>query len=375
MNDFEKIEHLRSCEFKNKEQYYCDLQCIENSITGRIDALIANKFIYEAKCLIINAINLYEMGYFDCAYYSLREAIEVSTIMVYLVDIPDKEREEKLNSWENLEWFPMREQMIKFLKNNGYVFVDFKEKMNNFFEDSKQYIEDINKYVHKQGWDKLYFTKEFFDYEKKLDSNYYLSVFEKYLKFTISYVAIIRLSIDPLPILLMDEDIYFKAGDLLTEPYTQDFLDRYIDKKYIEDYKNTELYKGYFSYFNSLEKQSLVISNIIKENYVDISKYDEILKQFHLLSSQEQIIVKIFKISDKISDIYLNGMPISYSSNTKSNRKEFNYNSEEFEGFKNKINSKYDNVYMSVFTIKDDDYYLEHNEVLNSSEIKNIEKI
>ena len=35
----------------------------------------------------------------------------------------------------------------------------------------------------------------------------------------------------------------------------------------------------------------------------------------------------------------------------------------------------YDEVYMSVFTICNDEYFIEHNEILNEIEIRDIEKI
>lgn len=376
--EYKENEHLHMYSIKDKKQYYYDLDFIDSSITGRADAQIANTFIFEAKYLVINAIKLYELGYFDCAYYSLREAIEISTIMVYLVDIPQKEKEEKLKAWKNIEWFPMRNKMLEYLENNGEIFVDFKEKMNDYFEYSKGYIEKINKYVHKQGTDKLYTIKKWYDHQNKLDDEYYFNKFEKYLKFTIGHIAIMRLSIDPFPIILMDEKLYLKTIDTITEPYSQEFIDKYIDKKYIEKYKETELYKGYESYFEKMEEQSIEISNIIKEFFVDISKYNEILKQFHLLNNHQQIIVEIFKISCKISNIYFNGCPISYFSNTQSKKKTFNYSSNKFKEFSKsnyKINMKYENVYMSVFTIENDEYFLEHNEILNEIEIQEIEKL
>lgn len=376
--EYKENEHLNKYKIKEKEQYYYDLGFVDSNITGRVDAQIVNTFIFEAKYLVINAIKLYELGYFDCAYYSLREAIEISTIMVYLVDIPQKDREEKLKAWKNIEWFPMRNKMLEYLEKNGEIFVDFKEKMNDYFEYSNEYIETINKYVHKQGTDKLYTVKKWYDHRKKLDEEYYFNRFEKYLKFTIGHIAIMRLSIDPFPIILMDEKLYLKTMDTITEPYSQEFLDKYIDKKYIEKYKETELYKGYESYFEKMEEQSIEISNIIKEFFVDISKYNEILKQFHLLNKHQQIIVEIFKISCKISNIYFNGCPISYFSNTQSKKKAFNYNSKQFEEFSKsnyRINMNYEEVYMSVFNIGNDEYFVEHNETLNEIEIQEIENL
>lgn len=373
--NFKENNHLYKYTIENKEQYYSDLDFIDDSITGRVDTQIANTFIYESKYLITNAIKLFELGYFDCAYYSLREAIEISTTMIYLVDIPISERNHKINEWENVERFPMRSQMIKYLEENGSVFINFKLKMKDYFEGSKQYINDINKYVHKQGNDKLYTTKRWYDHINKLDEQCYINKFRKYLEFTIGYIAIMRLSIDPLPIILMDEKLYLKTMDTITEPYSQEFVNKYIDKKYIESYKETELYKGYENYFEGMEEQSTEISNIIKELYVDISKYGEILKQFHLLRDYEQIIVQLFKISNKITNIYFNACPISYFSNISSKRKKFEYNSEEFNKLsksKNKINVNYQGVYMSLFNILDNNYFVEHNELLDDNEIKEL---
>lgn len=43
--------------------------------------------------LITNAISLFEKGYFDSAYYSLRQSLETALIMVYLSDLEgDKEK-------------------------------------------------------------------------------------------------------------------------------------------------------------------------------------------------------------------------------------------------------------------------------------------
>lgn len=44
-----------------------------------MDTPYANTFIMESVKLAVNAILLFEMGYFDCAYYSLRQSIEVAT--------------------------------------------------------------------------------------------------------------------------------------------------------------------------------------------------------------------------------------------------------------------------------------------------------
>lgn len=105
-------QNIRELEIKNKLEYVSDIRNIEFSLTARVGVLLANKFILESCQLLYNSIQQFELGYFDCAYYSMRQAIELSTTMVYLSDIEEKIREEKLTAWKSSSWFPM--QKMKF---------------------------------------------------------------------------------------------------------------------------------------------------------------------------------------------------------------------------------------------------------------------
>ena len=99
MNNYKewlKNRYLMPVKLTQKDEFYTAILEIEQNFTGRIDAWLANTFILEASQLLINSIELFELGYFDCAYYSLREAIELSTTMVYLSDLPENEKKEKL---------------------------------------------------------------------------------------------------------------------------------------------------------------------------------------------------------------------------------------------------------------------------------------
>ena len=91
-SEWRKNENIKRYEIPNVENYFEDLMNIEHSFSGRMDIPLANTFIMEAVQLDVNSISLFELGYFDNAYYSLREAIEISTTIVYLSDMPDEER-------------------------------------------------------------------------------------------------------------------------------------------------------------------------------------------------------------------------------------------------------------------------------------------
>lgn len=54
-------QNLKSLKLKNKAKYYCDLQNIEHSWSGRMDCSYGNTFIMESEQLLINAIELFEI--------------------------------------------------------------------------------------------------------------------------------------------------------------------------------------------------------------------------------------------------------------------------------------------------------------------------
>jgi hypothetical protein len=155
-----EIENVIPLKLEGKEQYYLDLMNIEHSWTGLIDAMFSNEFFREAVQLIINAIVLFEKGYFDCAFYSLRQAMEISTTVVYLVDDSDENRRQELRKWMNQDKFPMHGQMIAELNKRKNTFADIRAKMSLYFEEVEAAKQQLNKYVHKQGFDKFYVSRK-----------------------------------------------------------------------------------------------------------------------------------------------------------------------------------------------------------------------
>src|SRR5665647_232883 len=137
--DWRMYENIRPLTLPNKEKFYHDLMNIEHSWSGRMDiGNLGNTFIIEAEQQLINGIELFEKGYFDCAYYSLRSAVDLSTTMVYLADMPDEEKEILLEAWKETKDFPMQGQIIKQLSAKGNVFTDMKNKMPDFFAKAKE---------------------------------------------------------------------------------------------------------------------------------------------------------------------------------------------------------------------------------------------
>lgn len=375
---FDYLEHIKNesilpVELTNKEKYFRDVSNIRYSFSGRVEnELIINIFIAEGAKLLINAIALFELGYFDCAYYSLRSAVDFSTTMVFLADMPSSEKDEYFRNWKDGGDFAMRNEMIKLLTQRGNVFADMKSKMGDFFSDARELSQKLNKYVHKQGYHNLYVVANNPINAQKSRADF-INVFEYYLKKCIGVVAVMRLATDPFPILLMDEEILFRCFDSVTEPYDEGFIIEYIGEKTINDYKKTDLYVGYYEWFMGMEKRNEATNYVLRDKFINTMMKDQILAQIQLLPTDYAVSATIALACSKVVKVYPPCILLFFFTERKSNRRGGICSVSTFEGFsKNscKYNQAYDEAYISVFSYKDNDYYAEHNEVLSNDEIK-----
>lgn len=379
VNDFEYIKYIEDNNILkndslNKLKYYMDIYNIDHSLSGRLDSNISNLFIKEAAQQLINAVKLFSDGYFDCAYYLLRSAIEISTIMVFLVDMPEDERNRYLDAWMETLDFPMQGRIIQELSRNGDIFVDIKDKMPVFFDNAKNLSSELNKYVHKQG------IQHFYSY---IPYNIYISdrakelevTFEKHLKQCIGIVAVMRLAIDPFPILLMDKEILYRCFDSITEPYTESFVEEYIGIDIIDCYKKTEIYTCLYDSFMQDEKKSESVFFVTNHEYIVSTKIKEILLQKHLLSKRDLISVLLVASNNKVVKVYCGNGLLQYYTDRNTKRAKLSWSSEDFKRFSNSkeiINQVYDEAYISVLKVDNELYYIEHNEKFEQIEIKAI---
>ncbi len=372
---WKSAENIRPVSLPDKEKYYIDLLNIEHSWSGRIGVMnISNTFIMEAEQQLINAIELFEHGYFDCAYYSLRSAIDLATTMVFLVDMPSEEQEIFLSAWQETRDFPMQGQMIKQLSSKGTAFVDMKEKMPQFFLEAKELSAELNKFVHKQGLQHFYVSRNH-PFKMKDNQEHFIKEFEMYLQRCIRIVAVMRLSIDPFPVLLMDREILYRCFDSLTEPYGEAFAEEYIGEETLGAYRNTNLFLEAYNFFIGQEKKTEAVFNIVKYQYIDTGKMDEIFQQFCLLSRDDIISVLLVHASAKVTKVYCDGgLPI-YHTERKTNRVAESWSNLDFKKFadaEDKINQPYDEALISVFALDGKLYYAEHNEPLEEEEVGQI---
>lgn len=370
-------ENIKLCNINRKYEFLNAICNIKQSWTGRMDANIVNTFIQEAVQMIINAISVFEQGYFDCAYYSLRQALEIATTMVYLVDIEHEKRKDKLSDWKNQRRFPMDNKMKEDLSKNGYIFADMKNNMDVYFEEIENKKKLYNKCIHKQGFEHFYMSRRIrVNQDSILDEE--IKKFEEDIRFAIGVIAVMRLAIDPFPILLMDEDIFYRTGDTMTLPYSLKFVENYIGINVIEQYKKTRVYKEHYNAIIQEERRNIAVSEVLKINYIDTLKLDEIFEQAYLLNEIDFIAVKIVKLLPHISKVYCYRGIICYFTNNKTERKKQECSGFDFNNFEKnvaKYNMKYDEVYISCLKTKEGTFFVEHNHKLSESDISLIEKL
>ena len=348
-----------------------DLLNIEHSWSGRLDNNVSNTFIMEAEQQLVNAIELFEEGYFDCAYYSLRSAVDISTTMVFILDMPDAEKKDYLGAWKDTRDFPMQGQMIKQLSSSGYVFAEMREKMAEFFSDAKKLSAELNKYVHKQGLQFFYISRNH-PLNQNNSQEQFVSTFEQYLRRCIGVVAVMRLVVDPFPILLIDEEILYRCFDSLTDPYREEFVEKYIGSSTVECYKQTSMYQAAYDSFIENEKKNEAVFNVMKHQYIDTRRLEEIFSQLHLLSKDDEICVLLAASNEKVVKLYCYSGWLMYFTDRNTNRNALSWSGKDFLGFStsdNPINQEYDEAFMSVFFFDETPYFVEHNELLTMDEV------
>lgn len=360
------LSPVHPIQLENAENYLLDIDTVRYATTGNINAWDSNRFFEEATQMLINAIALFEQGFFDAAFYSMRESIEISIGTLYLTA-----NRNKLKEWQQQKNGFDNGVMAKFLREHEETFKEMREKMKPFFDNVWNTEKKINKYVHKQGFDKFYihlWNKN--DYQKRVRK--IKEDFESYLAVCIGAVAVYRLALDAMPITLMDEDLLMRSPDLLTQPYTEDLVNKYIGKEAITSYKKTSFYQAYREFLSNRPKQNEAVFNLIHYQLFERKYIDSYISQFDQLSLTDRIAAVIFSSSDKISQLYVNGL-IWYFSDIKPSRKDrsntygCNY-FEQFFPFADNFNVDFKGVYLSRINIHGDYTYIEHNAWLDEHE-------
>ena len=360
-SNYEKIlqeRYLKPIKIENKEYYYSLIYEISESLTSGIivDLFHSNRInmiITEAGQSLANSIKLYELGYFDDAYYSMRSAIELATIML---DVGDNEYEKmvhNMNLFSTKEYRNFRASTLRYLKDNGIEFKNVSEKMPNFVNEINDTCKKVNNFVHKIGFDNFYDIRNYYgdNFHKKQ-----LEYFENNLISSIRIVAIMRLVIDPFPLLLADEEIYYRSPNILTCPFNEKLLEVIGDKSIVE-FKNTELYKSYEKELMKHEKRNQEVNEVVMANYIDLNNLENIYSQKHLLDDDELKYVEISNCSEKIILIISDNGFSRYYTSSNNNEILCNHTDINLKDSSQKFNINYDSIFVSILEHSKDETF------------------
>ena len=300
-----KYKYLQPISLENKEYYYKLIYEISDSFTGKLiggdlfHLANINLIIDELGQLLANSIELYEWGYFDNSYYSLRSANELATIMLDLSDKTDWAIKKNMESFLTKRYRKKRYQIINWLSEEGIVFKEVIDKMPNFKEEINELLDEINQVIHMSGRENLY------SFRKNLDEDFHKNKFKQFKNhflITIKILAIFRLIIDPFPLLLKEEEIYYRSPDLVISTFSEDLLNL-IGEKTIKEFKQTKSYISVKNTILSFEKRNEFVNNFIIANYIDLNHLDEIYSQKHLINKTKLKFLDIVSCTDKIIEI------------------------------------------------------------------------
>lgn len=361
---------------KRNEYYDAICEIADTTIINGKLIRFSNYFLVEATELVKKAVIVFEEGFFDCAFYLLRSASEVLLTLVYLAELLDEERESKLDDWKRIRKFPNRGKMLDNLSQVGKNFLEIKEALPKLFDEMQELNKKLNKYTHKQGFDKLYVYREMYMIDEK-SKNGLTKEFEKAVESSIRWLAVMRLAIDPFPIFLLDEDIIRRTPNLPTNSYSDHFIEKYLSQEFVEKYKQLLVYKSWYDSFIVNNRQNDFIANIIHNQYIDSMHIEEILEQKELLSLSDMISVLMIKYNKKITSIYIKRGWIQYFSDRKGKSHVRGYDMQEFQKFEENnayMNQKYGDAFITRFKFPDGIYLIEHTALLDVDEYNSLKQ-
>lgn len=369
LNDFD-FRKVHPINFHFAEKYLSDINYIFFANTGIWGACQTNVFFQEAGRMLVNAINLFCDGYFDCAFYSLRQSFEISVTSIYL-----NKNKDDIEKWNKRQSGFEQNTMVKSLKVQFDNYKELREGLlKPYFDKLREIMENINKYIHKQGFATMYTTRYSFDGRKVYKEEKLVDFFTNCLKSCIGAVAVWRIVLDPMPALLNDETIFKKTCEMCSEPYSNEFIEMYIGQDVFENYKKSTLYQEYYNYFNKFEEQNESVFYIIHYQCINRNNFEDILKQMHLLSIQDRIAVLFIIASEYIVNVIFGNGISCYTCNINLNGNDnnsFTYGGGIYNDYfeKGDINQVYEGGYISRFLFANEYVLIIHNEMFADIEL------
>lgn len=333
-------------------------------MSGRGDVLYCNAFLDESVNLLINSVFLFEDGYFDCAFYSIRQSSEVLNNMLFLAS-----NKKDIIKWKDKEKFPPDSKVRKELENVDKNYKEVYERIKCFFDDYDKMIKDSHKIIHKQGFDTFY---KFHIKKTEEEIKNIIKMFEEMIKMSICKIYIFLFVLDPLSLLLVDEDVYNKIYfNTITTAINTKYLSQNYHLNLVDELK-TKFYISLKDTYLHNKEINQTVFDVKREQFFDIDNLEKIEEQLYILDYTEKYMFNILKLGLKISEFHIDEcMVLPYFTSIPSSYVRNKWTKGEFDNYcHDKIyNIPYNTVYLSILNMFGNKLYLQHNEILSAEEI------
>lgn len=286
------------------------------SFTGRLDVDTYDLFLRESIESLSNAIALFYEGYFDAAFFLVRSGIEVSTVGIYFSDIEKGKTSASKEDWIKHKRFLMQNGLIDELKRKGSAFSELKEKVPAFFDLMRRRKELSNKKIHKQGYDSFYCVRNHPLYRQKYTKEKLVKEFVGYVRDAVGIVAVMRLVVDPLPILLSDPECKNRFPGSVTWPYSKGLVSDCIGEEILAQYKTTDFYLGWKeSIIRAFPYMDEAVFDADRFGCIDVESREKLLEGLHLVSKNCACAILLTFLFSNICTIYIHGGFLIFENN------------------------------------------------------------
>ena len=339
--------------------------------TGILQNMFCNGFMTESVELIKHALFLYEDGYFDCAFYSLRQSVEIMNSMLLLSD-----DEDRLKEWKAKAWFPMDKAVKGLLEKNNAAYSEIREKIPEFFTHYDELLRTANKYIHKQGFDSFYayYVRANAEAEEKRTA-----LFVELMKHAIGMILIMDIALDPLSLALSDPEVDSHIPfDAMTKPIPVHMFEEFLSPNLLNKIKETDHYQTVKQYFLGMEELNEATYGVVRCQYFDTSSLKDIEEQETFLSIYERLMLHILQAEIPATHFYTDFSVLGYATSIMPTKQNSYYSSHQFDqyiGEEDVFNTLWNEMYISVVKYLDTHLVIQHNRELHDMELEIIKTL
>lgn len=351
------------------------LNRLDMMTVGQADRLFCNSFLSEAVRLLKNSIFLYEEGYFDCAFYSVRQASETCNNMLYIAN----KGKPALIEWNKKQYFPLNKKVLQHLSEIDAFYSDVKVAIPGFFATYENITKQIHKTVHKQGFDTFYVLRKVLSFQGAFNKENETKLFTDFLIQTVCMVIIMYIIVDPISLVLSDEDLSMRFNFApMAEQADVGFLDKYSSFDVVEQIKATPYFVEFSRFFREKEKMLPATFDAIRYQAFDLECLSEIESQKHLLGTDEKIILELLLAGIKFTHIHPECFMLGYYTSIRSNYQPTEWSSDDYDQYLKSpemFNVSYHTIFRSIVKGPCDNWLIEHNDVFDDKEIEVIHSV